>query len=173
MSSLPYNLRVNVAVPFPALVMGANGLKIKKSNGIWTVSLDYSAVQQSGTIPDPGNSFVLVWNIVTGIYTVVPISALTNSKSVVTLNTGSTYTAQPSDEVILVKSLPMAITVDWSARTKALRVVDAAGGAAANNITITPAAGQTQMATVNYVYTIDGNGGSITLTPLPDGSGAY
>ena len=65
------------------------------------------------------------------------------------------------------------VTVDWSARAKPLRIVDGKGDANVNNITITPAAGQTQMATVNYSYVIDGAGGSITLTPLPDGSGAY
>jgi hypothetical protein len=42
-----------------------------------------------------------------------------------------------------------------------------------NNISVTPAAGQTQMGTVNYTYIIDGRGGSITLTPLPSLNGAY
>ena len=84
--------------------------------------------------------------------------------------------AQPNDEVLIVNQTagaPFTVNVDWSTRTKPLRIVDGKGDAATNNITITPAAGQTQLATVNYSYIIDGNGGSITLTPLPDGSGAY
>lgn len=173
MNALPYNLRVNTKVNFPSLVAGASGIKITKSNGIWTVKLDYSLFSQFPLIPDPANTFVLTWNALTGFYALVPASAVSQSKSIITLSTGSTYAAQPTDEVILVKSLPMAITVNWSGRTKPLRVVDALGSASANNITITPTAGQTQMASVNYVYTIDGNGGSITLTPLPDGTGAY
>jgi hypothetical protein len=173
MNALPYNLRVDTKVNFPSLVAGASGIKITKSNGIWTVKLDFNSFQQLTTIPDPANTYVMAYNVLTGVASLVQVSAVVSAKSIITLTSGSAYTAQPSDEVILVKSLPMAITVDWSARTKALRVVDALGSASANNITITPKAGQTQMASVNYVYRIDGNGGSITLTPLPDGSGAY
>jgi hypothetical protein len=65
------------------------------------------------------------------------------------------------------------VTVDWSGRTKPLRVTDGKGDAAVNNIRITPGAGQTQLAQVNFTYVINGGGGSIILTPLPDGTGAY
>lgn len=173
MNALPYNLRVNTKVSFPSLVAGANGVKLVKSNGVWTVKLDYSVFAQTPTIGDPAHTFALTWNSLTGIYSLVPVSAVSQAKSTITLASGTAYTAQPTDEVILVKTVPMAITVDWSARTKALRVVDQTGNASVNNITIAPAAGQTQMAVANYVYIIDGNGGSITLTPLPDGTGAY
>lgn len=86
------------------------------------------------------------------------------------------YAALPADQIIIVKQTvgaAMTITVDWSARTQPLRIVDGKGDANVNNITITPAAGQTQLATVNYSCIIDGAGGSITLTPLPDNTGAY
>lgn len=86
------------------------------------------------------------------------------------------YAALPSDQILLVNQIAgaaMTITVDWSARTQPLRIVDAKGDANVNNITITPASGQTQFTVVNYSYKINTVGGSITLTPLPDGSGAY
>lgn len=88
----------------------------------------------------------------------------------------SPYAAQPTDEVLIVKqgaANPFTINVDWSQRKKALMVV--AGDTPANfaNITITPAAGQTQMATVNFSYVIKSSGGNIILTPLPDNTGAY
>lgn len=176
MGSLPYNIRVNVNVPFPALVAGAVGIKVTKQNGIWTIAPDYTAFPQSAVISDPANTYVLVWNAVSGLFALVPASAVAGSKVVKTLTAAGPYTALPTDEVLIVKQTTGAaftVNVDWSARTKPLRVVDGKGDAATNNITITPASGQTQLASANYSYIIDGNGGSITLTPLPDGTGAY
>lgn len=176
MSSLPYNLRVNVNVPFPALVAGAAGIKVTKLNGIWTIAPDYTAFGQVATVADPANSYSLVWNALTGLFALVQIAAFANSKSTKVLTAAGPYTALPADEVLIVKQTAGAaftVNVDWSQRTKPLRVVDGKGDALTNNITITPAAGQTQLASVNYSYVIDGNGGSITLTPLPDGTGAY
>ena len=174
--SLPYNLRVNTAVPFPALVAGASGIKVTKQNGIWTIAPDYTVFPQVTTITDPANTYVLVWNIVSGIFSLVPASAVNSSKVVKTLTAAGPYTALPTDEVLIINQIVGAaftVNVDWSTRTKPLRVVDGKGDAATNNITITPATGQTQLAAVNFSYVIDGNGGSITLTPLPNGTGAY
>ena len=53
---------------------------------------------------------------------------------------------------------PFTVTVDWSARSKPLRVVDGKGDANVNNITITPKAGQTQLAVLNFSYVIAGAG---------------
>lgn len=173
---LPANIRVNATVPFPATVKGGGVVSVVKLNNIWTIALNFAALGLSQSVVDPANSYVLVWNAVTGAFALVPLSAVFSSKVVKTLTTAGPYAAAPNDEVLIVKQTVGAaftITVDWSARTKPLRVVDGKGDAAANNITITPAAGQSQLATVNYSYVIDGNGGSITLTPLPDNTGAY
>jgi hypothetical protein len=173
--TLPANIRVNMAAPFPATVKGAGPIGIQKSNGIWTVTLNYGALAQLPAAGDPANSFVLIWNAVTGVYSLIPMSAVSGSKVVQTLVAAqSPYTALPNDEVLLIENIPFTVNVDWASRTKALRVVDASGLATvANPITITPAAGQTQLASLNYSYLIDGAGGSITLTPLPNGTGAY
>lgn len=176
MAGLPYNIRVNVNAPFPARVQGAAGVTVTKQNGTWTIALNYAAFQQSGTVADPINTYVLVWNAITGVFSAVPISAIAAIRSVKTLTAAGPYTALPADEVLIVNQTVGAaftVNVDWSQRSKPLRIVDGKGDAASHNITITPAAGQTQLASVNYSYVIDGNGGSITLTPLPDGSGAY
>lgn len=118
--------------------------------------------------PPPGDSS-------TRIATMEALQAAV-SKSVRVITTAGPQAADPADDVIIIKQTvgaPFALTVDWSQRTRSLRVVDGKGDAGVNNISITPAAGQTQLAAVNYVYVIDNNGGSIILTPLPDGSGAY
>ncbi len=92
------------------------------------------------------------------------------------LTAAGPYASLPTDMTLIVKQVvgaPFTITVDWSRRTAPLRVVDGKGDAAAHPITITPAFGQTQLAQVNFSYVINGNGGSVILTPLPDNSGAY
>lgn len=178
--TLPANIRVNMSAPFPAIVRGSGAIAITKQNGIWTVGLGFAGIVSNVGVADPANTYTLVWNILTGAFTVIPISAVFSNKVVRTLTgvgpLASPYAASPSDEVLIVKQAagaPFTVTVDWSTRTKPLRVVDGKGDALVNNITITPAAGQTQMAAVNYSYVIDSNGSSITLTPLPDGTGAY
>lgn len=178
--TLPANIRINMSAPFPALVKGSAWIALSKQNGIWTVQPNFAALGQAQGVPDPANTYVMVWNALTGVFTMVPMSAVFASKQVKTLTgvgaLASPYAALASDEVLIVKQAagaPFAITVDWALRSKPLRVVDGKGDAAANPITITPAAGQTQLASLNYAYVINGNGGSITLTPLPDNSGAY
>jgi hypothetical protein len=180
MGSLPYNVRVNVNVPFPALVAGASGIKVTKQNGIWTIATDFTAFTSAAAVSDAVNSVILIQNLVTGMFFRVPINALSSAKTVKTLigtgGTASPYTALPTDDVLIVNQTtgaPFTVNVDWSHRTNPLRVVDGKGDAVTNNITITPLTGQTQLASVNYSYIIDGNGGSITLTPLPNGTGAY
>ncbi len=85
-------------------------------------------------------------------------------------------TVVDSDDIIIVKKTvgaPTTVNVDWSTRTKALKVVDGKGDANTNNISIAPGAGQTQYGIVDYVVVIDGNGGQVTLTPLADQTGAF
>lgn len=174
--TLPANIRVNLAAPFPSIIKGSGPIAIAKRNGIWTVSLNFAGFGTAQSVPDPANTYTLVWNALTGVFTLIPISQVASNKVVKILTAAGPYAAQPNDEVLIIKQAVAAaftVTVDWSARAKPLRIVDGKGDANVNNITITPAAGQTQMATVNYSYVIDGAGGSITLTPLPDGSGAY
>ena len=85
-------------------------------------------------------------------------------------------TALAGDDIVIVKKTtpsPTAVNVNWSIIKRPLTIVDGKGDAATNTITIIPAAGQTHYALANYPVVIDGNGGSVTLTPLADGSGAF
>lgn len=172
--TLPANIRVNIGAPFPETVKGSGVVGIQKVNGIWTILLNFGALLPAASaIADPANTVVLVWNTVTGVYSLVPASAVAGSKQIKTIGVPGVYNALPNDEIIFANAPPLTVNVDWSARTKPLRVVDGSGTAAANNITITPSVGQKQLGQVNYSYIIDSNGGSIILTPLPDGTGAY
>lgn len=93
-----------------------------------------------------------------------------------TVTAAGAITVTADDEIIIVNKTVGAATtvnVDWSTQAKPLTIVDGKGDAAINNITIVPAPGQTQFASVNYQVVIDGNGGQVTLTPLEDGTGAF
>lgn len=178
--TLPANIRFNSGAPFPATVKGGGAVQVAKLGGIWTVSINFALYGTSQGVADPANTYALTYNPLTGVVTFIPIG-LVSANKVVKILTGvgalaSPYAALPNDEVLIVKQAagaPFTVTVDWSLRFKPLRVVDGKNDAPINNISIIPKAGQTQLATVNYVYKIDGAGGSIILTPLPDGSGAY
>lgn len=178
--TVPANIRVNIGAPFPATVKGSGPISVAKKNGIWTVALNYLAFGQAQNVPDPSNTYVLVFDPLTNVYTLIPMAAVAGTKVVKILtgvgNFASPYAALPGDDVLIVKqgaANAFTVTVDWSKRAKPLTVVG--GDTIANfaNISVTPTAGQTQMATVNHSYVIKSSGGSITLTPLPDGSGAY
>jgi hypothetical protein len=173
--TLPANIRINMSAPFPATVKGGGVVAVAKANGIWTIELNFAALALLQVAPDPANTYALTYDPITGASALLQIGGVSSSKVVQTLVTvNSPYAAQPNDDVLLIENVPFTVTVDWSTRVKPLRVVDQSGAASVGNpITITPASGQTQLASVNYSYLIDGAGGSITLTPLPDGSGAY
>lgn len=175
--TLPANIRVATQVPFPSQVKGKGFIQVAKTNGVWTVSFSAAFLLPGATaVPNPSTTYALAYDSSTGTYYLVQLAALSSNKVVRTLTAAGPYAAQPDDDVLIIKQAvgaPFNVTVDWSLRSKPLRVVDGKGDAAVNNITITPGAGQTQMAIADYIYTIDGNGGSITLSPLPDKTGAY
>jgi hypothetical protein len=178
--TLVANIRFNSGSPFPATVKGGGLIAIQKPAGnIWTVSLNFLALAPGAAfVNDPANTFALVWNSVTNTASLVSLSGVAQSKVTKILNGAggftSPYAAQPNDEVLIVKQAApgaFTITVDWSQRTKALRIVKLDNDA--NSVTLTPTVGQTQMGVVNFSYVIKAVGGSVTLTPLPDQSGAY
>lgn len=87
-----------------------------------------------------------------------------------------TMTADDVDIIVINKTVGAATTFNLCSaadRTKPIMVVDGKGDAATNNITIVPESGESVYATVDYTPVIDGNGGSLTLTPKEDGSGWF
>lgn len=145
-------LKVKVFPRFLADAIANAPLLLSKIGAIYTFSIDINALAAA-----LANYFVAV-------------------KSVRTITSAGPQAALPTDDIIIIKQTvgaPFTLTVDWSKQTRSLQVVDGKGDAASNNISIQPASGQTQLAVVNLVYKIAGNGGSVILTPLPDGSGAY
>lgn len=145
-------LQLKAKVRIPATVTVTSPILLSTAGGIYAFTLDINAL----------------------IAAIAPSFVAPRSQRIVTA--AGAIAVLPTDDIIIVKKAAGAATtvnVDWSTRNRSLTIVDGKGDAAANPITITPAAGQTQLAIVNYSYVIDGNGASITLTPLADRSGAY
>ncbi|WP_262048664.1 hypothetical protein [Bradyrhizobium sp. Bra78] len=101
------------------------------------------------------------------------IAASGHSEREVTAAGDVTVSNSDADVILIRKSVGAATTVslpDPSTATRSVRVVDRKYDAATNNITIT-SAGTSKTIMGGTSYVIDSNGGSITLTPLADGTG--
>jgi hypothetical protein len=145
-------LKLKFRTKFPALVQVVSPLTLVKEGLSYTFGIDINAL-----VASIGAAFVAP-----------------RAQRIITV--AGAITAQSTDDIIVVKKSVGAATtvnVDWSTRTRPLTVVDGKGDAATNNISIVPASGQTIYAVTNGTALIDGNGGSVTLTPLVDGTGAF
>lgn len=99
-----------------------------------------------------------------------------NTQREVTAAGSVTIDADDDDIVIINKTVGAATAVtlpEAASRSRPVRIVDGKGDANTNNITISPQTGETIYAITNGTAIIDGNGGSVTLWPLADGSGWF
>lgn len=87
-----------------------------------------------------------------------------------------TVDADDADIIYINKTVGAATAVTLplaASRTKPVMIVDAKGDANTNNITISPQTGERIYAITNGTAVIDGNGGSVILTPKGDGTGWF
>lgn len=173
MTDLPA-LKIKSLVNFPANTFGGTGISVKYQNGAYYVSIDYSKFAPISIIPstDIPNLYVLLWNGLTGVYSLAPISLVgqvyTGGNTVVVSGAGPVLVGS-NDSVIAVKpAVPAPFTVNLpfaAQKNTPVHIIDAAMNAGTNNITINPAAGETIMGLPKW--TIAGDGGGITLYPVP------
>lgn len=76
MANEPVNLRINLRATFPVQVEGAAGIGVSKQNGIYTIANEYPSLAEIGSIPIPAQKAVVVYDLTTGVYNLVPTSAL-------------------------------------------------------------------------------------------------
>jgi hypothetical protein len=98
------------------------------------------------------------------------------TQRVVTAAGAVTVSADDADIIYINKTVgaATAVTLPLSAsRTKPVMIVDGKGDAKTNNITISPQTGESIYAITNGIHVIDGNGGSVILTPKGDGTGWF
>jgi hypothetical protein len=60
--ALPANIRVNVRVPFPALVVGSGLITVTKNNGVWTIGFNPALIPIQNPLLNPGADGVLVYD---------------------------------------------------------------------------------------------------------------
>jgi hypothetical protein len=170
------SIKLKVSARFPAMIFGRNGITVNKANGNYFVDIDYSRYNPLTLIPpgDVPNLYVLVWNIITGIYELVPMTAIGQVTSLGTtvIVTTSPYTVLQNDTVVVVKrSAPSQITLPLaSLHNGPVHISDGNLNAGTNNITITPAGGETIVGLPNW--TLAGDGAGVTLYPFA-GTGWY
>jgi hypothetical protein len=173
MTNLPA-LKLKSLVNFPANAFGGTGISVTKQSGAFYVNIDYSRFVPVSNLPsgDVPNLYTLLWNALTGIYELAPLSLvgqLSTFGNTVLVTAAGPVTVGPNDGIIAIKktapaptqvNLPLAIN-----KQGPVRVTDTAMNASTNNITILPSGTET----INGLpqWTLAGDGSGITLFPLP------
>lgn len=164
------SIKLKVAVRFPANLVGRNGITLSSNNGIYYLDLDYSKFVPLTGIPstDVPNDYMLLWNIVTGVYELVPLTALAavGASGATIIPTVSPYNVQPGDGAVIcqfpgpgVVNLPLA-----SLHTGSIHISDGSLNAGTNNITINPSGSETIVGLPSW--TLAANGAGVTLYPV-------
>ena len=177
--TLPANIRVNTAVPFPALVQPSGPITISKNNGIWTIGFTITAFgSQVPLVPNYPTDFLLAWDDINKTFFKVSITNLISTLNILSgaARTQRTTTLTPivvsgGDQIISTKvsSGPAACTLPSAAsRVGVPLTFKDLGQAAAHNITLTAAGGDTIDGAATYV--IRNNFAWVTLVPFNDGT---
>src|SRR6516225_637177 len=89
--TLPINIKVRVLPRFPANVIGRTGIAVNKVNGVYYFDLNYPSVPIAPTVPTGSVPYTLMWDSVSGTYTLIPLSSFTYVEAP---NDGFTYGRQ-------------------------------------------------------------------------------
>lgn len=178
--TLPASIRVNVRVPFPALVKGNAFITVTKANGVWTLTPNYAILN-----PSPGltaTQIVALYDTLAKSWSYVTAQQLAAAASAVyrVVTAAGSITVLSADAVLLMNKSPSgASTINLpNSSTRGglpITVKDLTGDANSNNITFAPASGETidgfsaSDAAANGVAVIDVNYGKKTLYPLTSG----
>lgn len=149
--TLPANIRVNIAAPFPSLVKGSGPVTIAKHNGIWTVGFTIANLAAAAANTDPTTIQVLLYNTVLNTFQKATIASLLASTPLVSPTligiAQSPYLAQLNDSILYVDTSGGAVVINLqTAASRILRpltIKDVSGNANANNITINPNGAET------------------------------
>lgn len=107
--TLPANIRVNVAAPFPAKVKGSGPVTINKQNGIWTVGFSIAAVGAMPVATDPAVVNVLLWNTLLNTFQQTPVNALPLSIGMIVMKLPAANFNSVADQPIAIR-LPAGMT---------------------------------------------------------------
>ena len=148
--SLPADIRVNVRVPFPALVQGAAFITVAKSSGIWTLAPNYQVLSQAPNLTP--TQILAVYDTASGVWNQITAFSLGLATAGIgvyrTVTAAGAVTIGPTDVTILLKKSPSgasSIVLPTSASRAGLPVTvkDLTYDANTNNITFVPSSGET------------------------------
>jgi hypothetical protein len=169
--TLPANIRVNLAAPFPALVKGSGPVSVAKANGIWTIGLGFT--QLGVQIPPSAKyptDYLLVWDSIAETFFTVPLSNLVSGNRIQRSVTAGPVVVAPTDQILnLNLGSSLTITLPPYAPRAGLPITfkDAGRQATAFPQTIAAAAGETIDSHASIP--LNTNSQSITLVPANDG----
>ena len=77
------DIKIKALVNFPSTAVGGAGVDITRDGGTFVVDLDYrDFAPPAGGISDPTHQNALLWNDVTGVYTLAPVSLIASGGAV-------------------------------------------------------------------------------------------
>lgn len=112
----PKSIRLKVSPRFPARLLDGVATSVRKVNGQYYIDLDYSSLPPSG-LP-AGTPYVLLYDPVQNVYTLVPASAFVDSGNVPATLSGTSGTWGTNNSTIINASGTFVLTLpDAAANT--------------------------------------------------------
>jgi hypothetical protein len=72
------DLKIKALISFPATVLDGKGIDVVKANGNYQFNLAYDDFAPPlASVPDAAHQTALIWNTLTGVYALVPVSLFT------------------------------------------------------------------------------------------------
>ena len=167
-------IKLRLLTKFPALVQAATGLAVERLGRVYTFMLDWMAITEADSIPDPTSRFVVV---VSGtqddqLYERIAVDDFIASTAgnVQEITAGGAQSIEETAAVVLVnQTVGAAITLTLplsAAKVGQVKVVDMKGDAGANNITVVPTGSEAFQAGLTS-WTIGSNAASAVFSPIP------
>lgn len=179
--TIPPGIKIRVLPRFPGRVDGGAGITVTKSGGVWTFAQDFMEIADATTLPNEADTWMLVWDNVTGSFVRVSIDTIASLigvpiTTVAQHSAVGDYTMLAADDIIIVdKAAGAATTVNLVTAVgrdnRPIKIVDGKGDADVNAITVDAAGGETIIGQVTYI--INFAYGTVTLYPLPSGAGWF
>jgi hypothetical protein len=163
-------LKLKVMTKFPATVAVQNFLTVAKANGIYTFSVDYTALTP-GPILDPTTAMVAVLDETAGIYRIVSLSSVLASTSQIEQHITAAGPVTISNNAGIVRvdqTVGAAITLNMplaSAKTCPVLISDWKADSDVNPITVN-LTGADKFPGGLTSWTINAQGASIFLRPI-------
>lgn len=167
------SLKLRVNPHIPAQFNDGAGISIDKTNGVYTVNLDYSDFVELTSF-DASQKLFAVYDRTTGEWNKVSFASLISAGQTYQIITTGNCTVANTDGLIIINKTvgaATAVTLPASAlKVGKVKIVDFKGDAGTNNITVTPN-GTEKFNGAQATWVISGDGASVVFDPIPTGLG--